>query len=359
MNRVLRKINKSLYPEKLFFPPEHIILAVNNICNLHCKMCDVGANYKDSNFYDHMVGTHPVNMPLELIKEIIDQTARFFPDAKLGFAFTEPIIYPHLIEALTYAKSKGVFTTLTTNGSKLPKLAKELCASGLSELYVSLDGPPEIHNTIRGNKNSFQWALDGIKEVLTGEGKHPKVYVQCAITQWGIGHLTELIELFRDVPLGHIGFMHYTFVTENMAKVHNEVLNGLYPVQASNVSQFDSSELDLDTLHEEITQIVNTKYPFPITFSPLITDKEKLKEYYLQPETKIGKVCNNIFSSIMIKSDGEVIPAHSRCFKVEAGNIYKNNLREIWNSSTIGQFRKTVMQHGGLLPACSRCCSAY
>lgn len=43
------------------------------------------------------VCTHPINIPLDLIKKMIDQ-------AKLGYVFTEPLIYPHLIESLKYAK---------------------------------------------------------------------------------------------------------------------------------------------------------------------------------------------------------------------------------------------------------------
>ncbi len=359
MNRILKKINKLAYPEKLFFPPEYIILAVNNICNLHCKMCDVGVDFKESNFYDHMMGTHPINMPLELVKKVIDQMESNFPKAKLGFAFTEPIIYPHLIESLNYANSKGIFTSMSTNGSKLPKLAKELCASGLNELYVSLDGTPEIHNSIRGNKNSFRWAIDGINEVLACNGKKPSISIQCAITQWNIGHLVGFVELFKILPLKQIGFMHYTFVTDNMAKVHNDILKGIYPALSSNVSELNIEQMDMKKLHEEIMQLMVAKYPFPIIFSPKIKDIEKLKEYYFQPEKKIGKTCNDVFSSIMIKSDGEVIPAHSRCYQVNAGNIYQNNLSEIWNSAPLVQFRKTLIKHGGLLPACSRCCSAY
>jgi len=62
-------------------------------------MCDVGTESYETTFAQNLVGTQPLNMPLELIKTIIDQTANNFPKAKLGYAFTEPLIYPHLIES--------------------------------------------------------------------------------------------------------------------------------------------------------------------------------------------------------------------------------------------------------------------
>ena len=61
----------------------------------------------------------------------------------------------------------------------------------------------------------------------------------------------------------------------------------------------------------------------------------------------------------MIKSDGTAIPAHGRCYNLTVGNIYEENLTTIWNSPVLGAFRKDLMKAGGLLPACSRCCSAF
>src|SRR5437763_137844 len=112
VERIAKKANIISYPQKLFYSPDWIVLGVNNLCNLHCKMCDVGTGYKNSNFYYNLMGAQPVNMPLELIKQIIDQTSLYFPKAKLGYAFTERIIYPYLLESLEYAQSKGLYKSI-------------------------------------------------------------------------------------------------------------------------------------------------------------------------------------------------------------------------------------------------------
>ncbi|MGE5804222.1 MAG: radical SAM protein, partial [Ignavibacteria bacterium] len=172
----LRTANVKLYPERIFYSPEWIVLGVNNICNLHCKMCDVGIEYSSSNFYKNLMGSHPVNMPLELIKLIFNQAADFYPGIKIGYAFTEPLIYPHLIESLFYAERKNLFTAMTTNALTLKQRAKDLCEAGLKEIFISLDGPEKIHNEIRGNKSSFQKAVAGIEELFSHE-PHPQVSV--------------------------------------------------------------------------------------------------------------------------------------------------------------------------------------
>jgi MoaA/NifB/PqqE/SkfB family radical SAM enzyme len=158
----LKTANVKLYPKRIFYSPEWLVLGVNNICNLHCRMCDVGIEYTSSNFFQNLMGSHPVNMPLELIKLIFDQASEFYPGVKIGYAFTEPLIYPHLIESLLYARRKNLYTAMTTNALTLKQKAKDLSSAGLKEIFVSLDGPEKIHNEIRGNKNSFQKAVEGI-----------------------------------------------------------------------------------------------------------------------------------------------------------------------------------------------------
>jgi len=61
----------------------------------------------------------------------------------------------------------------------------------------------------------------------------------------------------------------------------------------------------------------------------------------------------------MIKSDGSVIPAHGRCYNLTIGNIYNDDLNKIWNGEIIKKFRLNLNKNGGLLPACSRCCSSF
>jgi len=355
---VFKRVNKKYFPSNYIFNPEWIVLGVNNVCNLHCKMCDVGTKNMESNFAQNLIGTHPINMPLELVKKIINHTAKYYPKTKLGYGFTEPLVYPSLIESLHYANTKNLFTSITTNALTLKHKAKQLVGAGLNELYISLDGPQDIHNEIRGHKKSFQKALEGIEELLKYENS-PKISVFCVITEWNIGYLNEFLEVFKTYPLSQIGFMHTNFTPQDIADKHNEIWAHSYPATSSNMDEINIDNFDLELLWEEIKTIKNSTYKFPITFSPEIDSKEKLIEFYHRPEKIIGRMCNDIFSNIMIKSDGSVIPAHGRCYNIDIGNIYESSLKDIWNGQIIKRFRSTVSKNGGFLPACSRCCSAF
>ena len=111
-----------------------------------------------------------------MIKKIIDQAAQYFPNTKLGYAFTEPLVYTHLEESLLYAQQNRLYTAITTNALTLAQKAKMLCDVGLGEINISLDGTQEIHNEIRGNAKSFQNAIKGI-EALAKEERHPDISV--------------------------------------------------------------------------------------------------------------------------------------------------------------------------------------
>ncbi len=343
----------------MHFGPQWIVLGVNNLCNMSCKMCDVGIGYESSNFYANLMGAKPLNMPLELAERIFQQTARHFPATKIGYAFTEPIIYPHLIPSLQIADRLGLYTSMTTNALKLRNMADELAQAGLDDVFISLDGPPDIHNEIRGNKRSFEWAVEGMEKIFGIQGRRPAVSVYCTITEWNIGRLREFVGLFKGMPLAGMGFMHTNFVSEEVADQHNAIYAGKYPATSSNMALIDMAKMDLPLLWEEIRAIQSQDWGFPISFSPKFKDFEAMQHYYHHPGEIVGKICNDAFRMMMIKSDGTVIPAHGRCYQHTVGNIYETDLPQIWNSAAFGGFRKDLMAAGGLLPACARCCSAF
>ncbi len=355
---LLKKINKKHLPQKYLFPPKWIVLGVNNVCNLHCKMCDVGTQSLETNFAQNLVGTSPLNMPLDLLKNIIDNVAEYYPSAKLGYAFTEPLVYPHLAASLKYAKEKNVKTQITTNALTLKQKAKILVENGIDEISISLDGPQDIHNEIRGHKKSFQKAIEGIEEVFR-LNKNISVSVFCVITEWNIGYLKEFLDFFKKYPLNKIGFMHTNFTLEDIANTHNNIWSESYPATVSNIEEVNVDNFNLDVLWDEMQEIKKSEYPFAILFSPEVKSKEKLIEFYHQPQKLIGKRCDDVFENIMIKSDGSVIPSHGRCYNLTLGNIHKESLKEIWHSHTLKKLRTDLHSSGGLFPACSRCCSAF
>lgn len=359
MNQLLKKLNRKVRPGKLHYGPSWIVLGVNNLCNLHCKMCDVGTRSNDTNFATNLVGTRPLNMPIELFQRMADQCAQYSPNTKLGYAFTEPLIYKYLEESLAYAKHKNLYTSITTNALNLRQKADILIENKVADVFISLDGTEEIHNEIRGHKKSFQWAIEGMEKVLS-KTTDISFSIYFVITEWNTHNLFDFAEFFRAYPIKQLGFMHPNYTLEKTADEHNSLSFGTdYPATHSNIEEVDPSKIDLEVLKDQIAQIRSRNYPFEIVFQPELRTEKDFEDFYNRPEIYMGKGCTDIFENIMLKSDGTMIPAHGRCYNISVGNLYESSLPEIWNSMVFSKFRKTVAENGGYLPACSRCCSAF
>ncbi len=124
-------------------------------CNLQCKHC-----YSESNPWTRT----------QLDPELVCQTIS--DAAAMGYKVVsvsggEPFLYKGLSAVLRHAKALGLRTTVTTNGYllKQDRLAE---LSGLLDLLaVSVDGPPDVHNEVRGSSQAFAKMQAGVENART------------------------------------------------------------------------------------------------------------------------------------------------------------------------------------------------
>jgi Fe-coproporphyrin III synthase len=83
----------------------------------------------------------------------------------VAFSGGEPLIYPGLQQALRRAKALGLKTSVTTNGTLLDPPRLEALRDLIGLLAVSLDGPPALHNEIRGSSSAFDRLITGIESL--------------------------------------------------------------------------------------------------------------------------------------------------------------------------------------------------
>lgn len=338
--------------------PRHVVLGVNNFCNLRCVMCDVGTGNAETNFGANLMGAQTRSMPLELFHRIADDMAAFCPDARMGFAFTEPLAWRPLGDALAYASALGLHTTVTTNGLLLPKRAAELVAGRCRGLFVSLDGPAALHDQIRRHHGSFARAVEGIRAVAALPDP-PEISVFCTISEYNVGYLKTFLTDISDLPLKLVGLIHNNFVTPAQANEHNALYGAIYPATASNSFESDPTSIDIVRLADELTDIKGTIWPFKVTMQPDLSSEPDLDIYYRHPSQFVGRRCHDVFRILMVDSDGESVPVHGRCYRFPIANVRDVGLEGIWKHSSIEALREKLSEAGGLLPACSRCCGGF
>ena len=119
-------------------------------CNLTCIHC-----YSSSSPSAHG------GLPVERICRTIEEAAAIGYKA-VAFSGGEPLVYPGLARALAQAKALGLKTSVTTNGTLLDAARLEELHDIVDVLAISLDGPPDLHNDMRGSSTAFDRMLAGV-----------------------------------------------------------------------------------------------------------------------------------------------------------------------------------------------------
>ncbi len=345
--------------------PEWLVLVVNNFCNLHCRMCDVGLGESGSVFWAHMIGDDRRNMSPELLDVILEQAAAFFPRPRIGLAFTEPLIHPKIVELCRTVVRRGFFCSVTSNGSMLPRLADALVDAGLDEITVSVDGPEEVHDRVRGVAGSFRRLYQGIERLNEAKRKAgaaaPRVRLSYTITDQNSTSMLAFVRSVEALRPVALCFSHLNFITAEMAAAHNARYDGEYAVARSNLGEIDPATIDLDAMWEALGALkayaaANLELP-ALTIVPDLPSRADLEVYFREPLRFIGgRNCTDPWKMMMVRTDGTVIPAHSRCYNVPLGNVKESTLLAMWNGARATAFRRHLKAAGGTLPACARCC---
>lgn len=337
------------------FPPLSLFIIINSRCNFQCKMCDVGQNFTGSMFYQNLIGKEKGDYPVDAFKRLIDEVKSFQP--YISITSTEPLLYKQLPEIIEYVMASGLKMNVLTNGYLLEKRAEELVDAGLFSLNVSIDGPPEIHNTLRGVRDAHERAVSGILKVVElKKGKNtpfPYIGINSTITDLNAPHM---VAMLKSLPMEHlmkVSFMTMVFLHQKLADRHNALFGDKYPAtEACLAGGADPFKVDVEALVEQ-SKLAKEMYPNKV-FLYYQPDTEELKRYFHHPDVFMDSTkCVFPWFSAQILSNGDMVGL-TRCFPTSFGNVITNSFKEVWLGGRMRGFRKDLQKYGRF-PACTRC----
>ncbi len=339
--------------------PLRVFINLNNVCNARCMMCDVGLKKKDSMFHRVMVRNGSQELEIERLESFFRDISAAKP--LIAFNGVEPTLYKNLVRAVKSAKELGMKVQVTTNGILLPNLAEELFEAGLDSIWVSLDGPPEVHDEIRGVKGAFDKAFEGMK-ILDGlkknkGGKGPSINAVSTVFHANQSSIYDLLEILSgsDIGIDEVLIQHLQFIDGNTAKRHNEMFPQC-PVTEISSEKSSAASIDLAGLLTEVNRINNHRFHLNIRWKPHLASLKALETYYLHPELFVGEsLCTVFWKEIQVLADGS-LTGSQRCFPLDLGNIIEQPFSDIWNGEKMKKWR-LFLRDKRALPACSRCCS--
>jgi len=295
------------------YPLYYLTWNVTNRCNLKCRHCYATSGETE---YENELTAREV---LSVIDDAV----------KLGLRYVlltggEPLLRSDLFEIGASIKKRGLKVFLSTNGTLLNKENTHKLLPIVDHINVSLDAAtPEVHDSIRGVKGSFDLTLNGIRVALAAgirvvvsmtvhDDNLDEVYGVCKICE----ELGAPLLIKRYVPVGR--------------------------GRKSGVTLSKTSYKRLCGIVDELTA-----RGFDIIF------KDPL---YISRRKQIGNKIGGCLAGIHILSighNGDIFPCTKLHFPL--GNIRNDSLKDIWlNNETLHKFRERK-----LFGKCGKCFLKY
>ena len=202
MNRLLFRLfrNNEIKVHEL----NYLFWECTSRCNLHCRHCGSDCN---------SVGKSQ-DMPLEDFLKALDTIPADYRPKGFTVVLTggEPLLRPDIIQVCRSISLRGFGWGMVSNGYFYDEeMHRNLMASGMGSLTISLDGMAENHNWMRGRPDSFKRAAEAIG--IAAKQEHLNFDVVTCVNRHNIGELDAICafleslgvrkwRLFTIIPIG-------------------------------------------------------------------------------------------------------------------------------------------------------------
>ena len=342
------RLSSSL-PKGYALPPLQVIVELTHRCNLSCSMCfirrEIGAKYKE-------IGAKGASWQRQELSEddVVTILCQFPPTTRFTFTGGEPFIRKDIISILRRVCASHR-CGIGTNGTVLSKSQAEgIVDLGIDFVQVSLDGPQEIHDAIRGSRGAFAKTVDAIgwiqERKRSRERRRPWFYANCPITRENVRALDRVVEITNQLGVEYLTFQVVSSAINNSGVRVDEELDQKVRAKLK-VEAVDIYELErqLDVINR-LAAGAATK----ICFQGKLSATEVLNYYRGQFDLS-GERCIFPWVNAWISPYGEMFP----CFGYAVGQMKERNALAVWNGERFRGFR-LQLRDNGIFPGCLGCC---
>lgn len=197
--RAFKKQNKLRYSQGGSLTPRIVVWNITSRCNLGCWHC----------YYSSGDGSSLEELNLEEARNFIADLSALRVHTLL-FSGGEPLLRPDIFVLAKFAKTMGIETALSTNGTLLDsKVAREIKKAGFSYVGISLDGMDETNDTFRHSKGAFQKSLLAIRNC---KKLGLAVGLRFTLTRYNFRDLSEIFALAQRERVNRFCIYHLAYV---------------------------------------------------------------------------------------------------------------------------------------------------
>jgi len=314
-----------------------LVIFPHNRCNCRCVMCDIWRIRQVREITPRDLEPHLTSLRELNVKWIV-------------FSGGEPLMHSDISSLSHVCRAEGVRVTLLTAGLTLEKRA-DIVAASIYDLIVSIDGPPDIHDEIRGVPGAYRRLQRGIEALRQLRAEMP-IHGRCTIQKGNFGELRNTVHAARALNLNSISFL----AVDTTSNAFNRP-GGWSPGHQATVAL---NTAEVAVLESEIEALIS-EYENEIESGFVVENAEKLRRIPLRFRSRLGQIpamaprCNAPWVSAVVESDGTVRPCF---FHRPIGNIHEHPLADVVNSDEALNFRRNLDISRD--PVCRNCvCSLF
>jgi MoaA/NifB/PqqE/SkfB family radical SAM enzyme len=298
-----------------------LVIFPHSRCNCRCVMCDIWRIRQVREIAEHDLAPHLSSLRGLKVKWVV-------------FSGGEPLMHSDLPSLTRLCRLAGVRITLLTAGLTLEADAAMVAAS-VDDVIVSLDGPADIHDSIRRVAGAYRRLYAGIGALRQLRPEIP-IHGRCTIQEQNCRDLRATVRAAHDLGLNSLSFL----AVDTSSTAFNRPNGWTQPRQSAvalDANDVDSLEAEIEALVSEFSADVNSGF--------VVEKPDKLRRIGTHFRARLGQLefaspkCNAPWVSAVIESDGTVRPCF---FQPAIGNIHEHSLAEIVNSDDAVNFRRRL-----------------
>ncbi|MDZ7725676.1 MAG: SPASM domain-containing protein [candidate division KSB1 bacterium] len=273
-----------------------------------------------------------------------------------------------MIPLIEYAKSHHLTVQVNTNGLPLKRLAEQIVRSGLDDLIISIDGPCQVHDEVRGRRGTFERVQQGLEAIQAHKKRlgvsHPLIRVRGTISPYNFDTIADLIPIAEDLNADSLGYNWTWFTTRETGEAYETFMKNVFATDAPSWRPFESDViLDPDRhrkysgIQQQLKTLFRNKSRLPVSMSPFL-QPDQVQTYYENIHETFGHhTCYAVYVKSYVLPNGDVTPCPDFPDYI-CGNITEQPFTDIWNGDRYRSWRREL-KNRGLFPACYRCCDLF
>jgi len=241
----------------------------------------------------------------------------------------EPFLQQNFFEILGEIKKQGFKMYVLTNGTLVSQDgARRLANLGVDGVQVSIEGPEDVHDAIRG-KGSFRASTEGIEYLI--DAKLP-VTLNVTLSAINASTLEKVVDISSQIGAQRVGFSR------------------LVPAGKGR------SLLSQMLTPEQIRDLYETIFATEYDDIEIVTGDPIALQMRNETTGDAGNIavcgCSAGVAGLTIMPNGNVTPC--RRLPLSLGNVTKDSLREIWSTSPILDALRDRSKYKGKCRECNR-----